>query len=178
MVPSDQGSQQPVSVGAVLDGTITVTVSGILDLVTADAAGEHLLEVVRQESAAVVALDLGAVEFCDCAGLAVLVRAQAAARRLGRRVVISAVAPEVAWLLHTTGLAEVLGCPTDGAERPTVRSATVMSRSSATRGAVIAAQTGRAFIATQTSSDGHGHGMERGGVTEPGPDGGVAGSSG
>lgn len=111
MLRTSQVLYPQVAVGDVVDGTVAVAVSGAVDLVTGDAAFELLREVAGRESVSVLVLDLTAVEFCDCAGLRVLMRVRLEAFRLGRRVVIAAASPEVRWLLHVTGLAELFGYP-------------------------------------------------------------------
>jgi anti-anti-sigma factor len=113
MSPSGQGFHRQVAVGDVVDGEVRVAVSGAVDFVTGDAAGELLREVVGRDSVSVLVLDLTSVGFCDCAGLDVLTRVRLEALRLGRRVMITAASPQVRWLLHVTGLAQPFGYAPD-----------------------------------------------------------------
>jgi anti-sigma B factor antagonist len=80
---------------------------------------EFSASVVRDGSAPIiehggrVVLDLTATTFVDSTGLAVLVAAHRRAERLGGRVVVVNVDPEIARLLKITGLDTILATAPD-----------------------------------------------------------------
>jgi anti-sigma B factor antagonist len=91
-----------------------VRVTGELDLATAPGLHERLQSLVREGSPS-IDLDLDAVPFCDLAGLDALLRAHAAARRAGGRLVVRGSCPPLRLmvrLLRPDGVFEL--APLDG----------------------------------------------------------------
>ena len=84
-------------------GHTILALHGDLDIAAAPALREHLLNALHH-SARLLTLDLGAVSFCDAAGLAVLIGAQRRATALGITLRLTAPRPQIAELLHITGL--------------------------------------------------------------------------
>ncbi|MEW2354569.1 STAS domain-containing protein [Spirillospora sp. NPDC029432] len=84
-------------------GRTIVALHGDLDMSSAPALREDLIGTLHH-SAQVLILDLGAVTFCDTAGLAVLVGVQRRATGLGITVHLAAPRPQIAELLRITGL--------------------------------------------------------------------------
>lgn len=85
---------------------VAVEVHGELDL----DATEQLERALRAALAAAVGaveLDLGAVVFCDCAALNVLIELRGQALRHGKKVVVRSAAPAVERLLELTGTAQL-----------------------------------------------------------------------
>jgi anti-anti-sigma factor len=107
MVFSHQDSL--VVVGEPDQGSIVVSLSGDWDLANADSLGDGLRAVLRRGGLRSLALDMTAVEFCDCAVLRMLLGFRADARRNGCEVLISAASPQVAWLLGLMALQRVFG---------------------------------------------------------------------
>jgi anti-anti-sigma factor len=85
------------------DGTRLVELGGELDLSTASAEVQELLEECA-ESACHVALDLSGVTFIDSAGLALLVKTDRRLSAAGRRLVLLRPHPNVQRILEITGL--------------------------------------------------------------------------
>jgi anti-sigma B factor antagonist len=85
------------------DGYTVATIGGDLDIATAPAFREQLLDVLRSHGSRIV-IDLSGVTFCDASGLAVLVGARRRARLLGGMLRLAAPAPSVVTVLHLTGL--------------------------------------------------------------------------
>ncbi|MGI5171685.1 STAS domain-containing protein [Spirillospora sp. CA-253888] len=84
-------------------GQTIVALHGELDIASAPALRIHLLGTL-QHSARLLILDLGEVPFCDAAGLAVLIGTGRRATGLGITLRLANPRPQVAELLHTTGL--------------------------------------------------------------------------
>ena len=85
-------------------GGITIAeVIGKLDIASAPALREQLLNLLRPGSSSLV-VDLSKVSFADASGLAVLVSTARHARLLGGCLRLAAVSPPTAQALHITGL--------------------------------------------------------------------------
>lgn len=97
-------------------GTVVAVLSGSLDLACVKDLEDPLEAVLRERRPRVLAFDMGAVDFCDCATLRALLRVRADGRRCGSRVVISEASETVAWLLELFQLDRLFGYP--AAERP------------------------------------------------------------
>jgi anti-anti-sigma factor len=93
--------------------TVRVAVVGEIDLATAPVLRDRLLTVLREQTPAVLVVDLAGVTFLDCAGLGVLVDASNAAVHAGRRMRVSHPQPTVRRILDMAGLLGVLTAPTD-----------------------------------------------------------------
>jgi anti-anti-sigma factor len=78
---------------------------GELDIATAPALREPLTVLLRlRMPVPLLILDLAEVWFCDAAGLAVLIGTQRRATSLGTTLRLAAARPQVARVLHVTGL--------------------------------------------------------------------------
>ncbi len=84
-----------------------VRLHGYVDVVTAPALRESLLGAIHHGMSLLV-LDLAGVSFCDASGLAVLIGTQRRAGLAGVTLRLAAPIPQVAKLLHITGLDRTL----------------------------------------------------------------------
>ena len=84
--------------------TARVAVVGEVDLATAHVLRDRLLGVLRQQTPAVLDIDLAGVTFLDCAGISALVTVRNAAVHTGRQVRVTHPQTTVGWLLDVTGL--------------------------------------------------------------------------
>jgi anti-anti-sigma factor len=87
--------------------TAVVCVGGDLDIASA-AHLERFLAVMVSEGVLRLVLDLGDVEFCDCAGLGVLLRTRSLTAARGGWLQLERVPRRVAWLLDLTGTTALL----------------------------------------------------------------------
>ena len=87
------------------DGKATVRVSGELDIATADQAYAYLRDVVDSQDGPVT-MNLAELSFCDAAGLGVLARVAAYARRSGRSLKLAAARPSLLRIMRITGMDE------------------------------------------------------------------------
>ena len=83
-------------------GYVVAELSGELDIASAPALREQLLDLLRAASHLI--LDLSAVQHADASGLAVLVGSRRRARLLGGSLRLAAPSPEVARVLAATGM--------------------------------------------------------------------------
>ncbi|MEU8651957.1 STAS domain-containing protein [Streptomyces sp. NPDC048737] len=88
---------------------VTVEIRGELDLDATEPL-EHALRAALAAAGA-VELDLGAVVFCDCAALNVLLELRERGLRQGKKVVVRSAAPAVERLLELTGTARLFADP-------------------------------------------------------------------
>ena len=84
-------------------GPVIVTLKGELDITSAPALREQLLNLLRPGASQLV-IDLSAVRYADASGLAVLVGSQRRAVLLGGGLRLAAPQPEVVRILAVTGL--------------------------------------------------------------------------
>ena len=89
-------------------GEPVLSLTGDLDLVTRDCLRGLLDCLLASGSPRTVTLDLTGVGFADCAGLAVLARAQRRLASHGGRLIASGPRPAVRRIISLTGLAEDL----------------------------------------------------------------------
>ena len=87
------------------DGKATVQVRGELDIATADQAYAYLRDVVDNQHGPVT-MNLAGLTFCDAAGLGVLARVAARARRSGHSVMLAAARPSLLRIMRITGMDE------------------------------------------------------------------------
>jgi anti-anti-sigma factor len=87
------------------DGKATVQVRGELDIATADQAYAYLRDVVDNQQGPVT-INLAGLTFCDAAGLGVLARVAARARRSGHSVKLTAARPALLRIMRITGMDE------------------------------------------------------------------------
>ena len=92
--------------------TTVITTTGDLDLASADALRQALLEHVELGT---VVLDMRGVDFCDSAGLRTLVEAERAARALGFALRLAAISASVDRVLELSGAHAVLSTFPDAA---------------------------------------------------------------
>jgi len=92
-------------------GCVFVTVDGELDLGTADQLHETLRSAIADGTGPIV-LDLEALQFCDSAGLAVLVKTHNLLAGEGRRLVIASPSTAVSRVLELSGLDQVIATAT------------------------------------------------------------------
>ena len=89
------------SIGA--DGYQVVSVSGELDIATADQAYAYISEVIDSWPVPLL-VDLSGLTFCDASGLGVLARIANHARRVGRQLRLTSVRPSLLKIMRITGL--------------------------------------------------------------------------
>ncbi len=92
-----------------VDGHLTLTVTGDLTCVTAEAAHVQLTALLDRSSAPVVRMDLARLRFCDLTGLRTLLEVAARAAAAGRQVRTVAASLELECLLTVTETAPLLG---------------------------------------------------------------------
>jgi anti-anti-sigma factor len=95
--------------------TALVAVVGEVDLATAHLLRDRLLGVLREQTPAVIDVDLAGVTFLDCTGISALVAVRNAARHTGRQVRVTHPHPVVRRVLDMTGLLGPLTAPIDQA---------------------------------------------------------------
>jgi anti-sigma B factor antagonist len=88
------------------DGQAMVIVAGELDIATAGQAFTYLRTVLESEKKGKLTLNLADLVFCDAAGLSVLAKLAAYARRTGRSVRLSAPRPGLVRIMRITGMEE------------------------------------------------------------------------
>jgi anti-sigma B factor antagonist len=86
-----------------------VAAAGELDVASGPLLADHLAELAARLRARVV-LDLAHLDFCDCAGLSVLLRAHRRFAEDGGWLRLTAPRPTIRKTLRITGLARVLTC--------------------------------------------------------------------
>jgi anti-anti-sigma factor len=94
--------------------TARLAVAGEVDLATAPVLRDRLLGVLRDESPAVLDVDLAGVTLLDCAGIGALVGVRNAAVHAGCQMWVSNPQPIVRRVLAVTGLLDVFTTPTAG----------------------------------------------------------------
>jgi anti-sigma B factor antagonist len=85
------------------DGYQVVTVTGELDIATAEQAYAYISGVIDDRPTA-VSVDLGGVTFCDASGLGVLARIARHARQAGRQLRLTSARPSLLKIMRITGL--------------------------------------------------------------------------
>lgn len=99
--PQDSAGPPPPS------GTVTIRLSGEIDISTGPAQRELLLRALQEGPPRTLVVDLSDVSFCDAFGLGVLVGVRNQAAALGVAVALAAPRPFLAKLLRITGLDRV-----------------------------------------------------------------------
>jgi anti-anti-sigma factor len=92
-------------------GRIRAALSGTLDLTNAPSIGDRLRAVMSAEHPRVLLLDAGAVEFCDCAALQMLLDVRSEGERAGIHVAISIASPALVMLLRLFSLDRLFDYP-------------------------------------------------------------------
>ena len=85
------------------DGSQVVTVTGELDIATAEQAYSYISGVIDGWPTP-VSVDLSGVTFCDASGLGVLAKAARHARQAGHRLTLLAARPSLLKIMRITGL--------------------------------------------------------------------------
>jgi anti-anti-sigma factor len=96
-------AQLELSVRAGANGYQIVTVTGELDIATAEQAYSYISDVIDGLPAPVT-VDLSGLTFCDASGIGALVRIARHARQAGRQVMLTSVRPSVLKIMRITGL--------------------------------------------------------------------------
>ena len=88
------------------DGNQIVSVTGELDIATAEQAYIYISDVIdaSETGPAPVSVDLSGLTFCDAAGLGVLARIARHARQAGRQLKLTAARPSLLKIMRITGL--------------------------------------------------------------------------
>ncbi|HEX2744241.1 MAG TPA: STAS domain-containing protein [Streptosporangiaceae bacterium] len=85
------------------DGNQVVSVTGELDIATADQAYAYISEVIDSWPT-VVSVDLSGLTFCDASGLGVLAKIARHARQAGRQFRLTSARPSLLKIMRLTGL--------------------------------------------------------------------------
>ncbi len=96
-------AQLELSCQAGADGYQVVTVTGELDVATAEQAYAYISGVI-DEGPAPVSVDLGGLTFCDASGLGMLAKAARHARQAGRQLTLTSARPSLLKIIRITGL--------------------------------------------------------------------------
>jgi anti-anti-sigma factor len=91
------------------NGYQVVSVTGELDIATAEQAYSYITEIIdgRLKGSAPVTVDLSGVTFCDASGLGALARLARHARAAGRQLSLTSARPSVMKIMRITGLDRV-----------------------------------------------------------------------
>jgi anti-sigma B factor antagonist len=85
------------------DGNQIISVTGELDIATAEQAYAYISDVIDAWPAP-VSVDLSGLIFCDASGLGALARAARHARQAGRQLRLNAARPSLLKIMRITGL--------------------------------------------------------------------------
>jgi anti-sigma B factor antagonist len=85
------------------DGCQVISVTGELDIATAEQAYSYISEVIDARMAP-ISVDLSGLTFCDASGLGVLARISRHARQAGRQLMLTSVRPPLLKIMRITGL--------------------------------------------------------------------------
>ena len=102
-IRADGGYQLGLSQATGLDGSQVVSVTGELDIATADQAYAYLSDVI-DHGYAPLSVDLGGLTFCDASGLGVLARTANHAREAGRQLKLTSPRPSLVKIMRITGM--------------------------------------------------------------------------
>jgi anti-sigma B factor antagonist len=103
-VPREPGgptAQLRLSRRAETDGRQVVSVSGELDIATAQQAYAYLSDLIDQGHAP-LSVDLGGLTFCDASGLSVLAKTARRARECGRQLMLTGARPSLLKIMQVT----------------------------------------------------------------------------
>jgi anti-sigma B factor antagonist len=101
--PAAEPAQLELSCRTGANGYQIVSVTGELDIATAEQAYSYLSEVIDGRTAPVT-VDLSGLTFCDASGLGVLARAARYARQKGRQLALASARPSLLKIMRITGL--------------------------------------------------------------------------
>ena len=103
MAGRTEPAQLELSTRTGANGYQIVSVTGELDIATAEQAYSYLSEVIDGRPAPVT-VDLSGLTFCDASGLGVLARAARYARQKGRQLALASARPSLLKIMRITGL--------------------------------------------------------------------------
>jgi anti-anti-sigma factor len=106
VITATQPAQLELSCRPGANGYQIVSVTGELDIATAEQAYSYISEVIDGRSAP-VAVDLSGLTFCDASGLGALARIARHAREKGRRIMLTSARPSLLKIMRITGLDRV-----------------------------------------------------------------------
>jgi len=98
--------------------TVQVSPVGEVDLATAHVLRDVVLRVLREQTPAILDIDLAGVAFFDCSGIGVLIAVRHAAVQARGQVTVSNPRPIVRRILQLTGQLDALTAPTDRPQPP------------------------------------------------------------
>jgi len=105
--PAAPGAAEPaqleLSCQTGANGYQIVSVTGELDIATAEQAYSYISEVIDGRSAPVT-VDLSGLTFCDASGLGALARIARHARQNGRQLMLTSARPSLLKIMRITGL--------------------------------------------------------------------------
>jgi anti-sigma B factor antagonist len=101
--PAAEPAQLELSCRTGSNGYQIVSVTGELDIATAELAYSYLSEVIDGRLAPVT-VDLSGLTFCDASGLGVLARSARYARQKGRQLALASARPSLLKIMRITGL--------------------------------------------------------------------------
>jgi anti-sigma B factor antagonist len=101
--PAAEPAQLELSCRTGSNGYQIVSVTGELDIATAELAYSYLSEVIDGRPAPVT-VDLSGLTFCDASGLGVLARSARYARQKGRQLALASARPSLLKIMRITGL--------------------------------------------------------------------------
>jgi len=96
-------AQLELSCRADEDGNQVISVTGELDIATAERAYDYISDIIDGRPAS-VSVDLSGLTFCDASGLGVLARIARHARQAGRQLRLTAARPSLLKIMRITGL--------------------------------------------------------------------------
>ena len=107
MVPAQAKRVEPAQLGLSCrtgaNGYQIVSVTGELDIATAEQAYSYISEVIDGRPAPVT-VDLSGLTFCDASGLGALARIARHAREAGRQLMLASARPSLLKIMRITGL--------------------------------------------------------------------------
>ncbi|MEN3608808.1 STAS domain-containing protein [Plantactinospora sp. ZYX-F-223] len=115
-------AQLPIDTRYPQPATARLGVAGEIDLATAPVLRDKLLTLLRDQTPAVLIVDLAGVTFLDCAGIGALVGVRNAAGEAGCELRVTDPQPFVRRVLAASGLLGVLTASTDQPRRLRPRS--------------------------------------------------------
>ncbi len=86
-----------------VEGNQVISVTGELDIATAEKAYSYISEVIDSWPAP-VSVDLSGLTFCDASGLGVLAKIARHARQAGRQLMLTSARPSLLKIMRITGL--------------------------------------------------------------------------
>jgi anti-anti-sigma factor len=101
--PAAEPAQLELSCRTGANGYQIVSVTGELDIATAEQAYSYISEIIDGRLAPVT-VDLSGLTFCDASGLGVLARAARYARQKGRQLMLASARPSLLKIMRITGL--------------------------------------------------------------------------